>query len=297
MEDLLSEAGVYENPLVPNKKLRQMYKAMVEARILDEHIATLQKGIKARRRLDSTHGEEACRVSTAIELGAGDLISDSQDGLVMELLAGAKADLLLRSLTKRAGGAKNGRSGRAAEVTTGRQMPWVRSAEDRITLAMGAALSFKTLKKTNVVVVYVRADEIAKGAWRKVLEIAGSLELPIIFVILPALPGKAKKARTEGLCAKARSCRVAGIPVDASDAVALYRVMQESLGRTRQDGGPVLIECIPFEAESSGWGERVDPLEQMKAFLLHRKVCTEAWLGRAGDGLRKKMSQAQNGTS
>jgi TPP-dependent pyruvate/acetoin dehydrogenase alpha subunit len=295
MEDLLSEAGVYENPLVPNKKLRQMYIAMVEARILDDHIATLQKRVKERRRLDSTRGEEACRVSTAIELGAGDLVSDSQDGLVMELLAGAKADLLLRSLAKRAGDAK-AKPGSAGEATR-RQLPWVRSAADRLRLAMGAALSFKVLKKTNVVVIYVHADEISKGAWRKVLELAGSLELPVIFVILPTLPGKAKKARTEGLCAKARSCRVAGIPVDAGDAVALYRVMQESLGRTRQDGGPVLIECIPFEAESSGRGERVEPLEQMKAFLLHRKVCTEAWLGRAGDGLRKKMSQAQNGTS
>jgi acetoin:2,6-dichlorophenolindophenol oxidoreductase subunit alpha len=291
MEDLLSEAVVYENPLVPNKKLRQIYKAMVEARILDEHIATLQKGVKERRRLDSTRGEEACRVSTAIELGAGDLVSDSQAGLVMELLAGASADLLLRSLAKRIEGAKNGRSGSADKLATGRQMPWVRSAEDRLTLAMGAALSFKALKKINVVVAYVRTNEIAKDAWRKVLELAGSLELPVIFVILPALPGRAKKGRTESLCAKARSCRVVGMPVDASDAVALYRVMQESLGRARQDGGPVLIECIPCRVENSRGAERVDPLEQMKEFLLHRQVCTETWLGRAGDGLRRKIAQ------
>lgn len=293
----MSEPGVYENPLVPNKKLRQMYKAMVEARILDEHIATLQKGVKERRRFDSTRGEEACRVSTAIELEAGDLVSDSQDGLVMKLVAGAKVDLLLRSLAKRAAGTKKGRSERADEVATGRQMPWVRSAEDRLRLAMGAALSFKVLKKTNVVVIYVRADEIAKGAWRKVLELAGSLELPVIFLILPVPPGKAKKARTEGLSDKARSCRVVGMPVDASDAVALYRVMQESLGRARQDGGPVLIECISFGAESSGRAERVDPLEQMKEFLLQRKVCTEAWLSRAGDDLRRKIARAQDGTS
>jgi acetoin:2,6-dichlorophenolindophenol oxidoreductase subunit alpha len=296
MEDLLSEAGVYENPLVPNKKLRQMYKAMVEARILDEHIVALQKRVEKRRRLDSTRGEEACRVSTGIELGAGDLVSDSQAGLVMELLAGAKVDLLLRNVAERAGVAKNGKSGIADRGTMGRQMPWVRDAEDRLRLAMGAALSFKVLKKNNVVVAYVHAGEIVKSVWRKLLEVAGSLELPVIFVILPSLRGGAN-SKTEGLSAKARSCRVAGIPVDSSDAVALYRVMQESLGRTRQDGGPVLIECVPCRGEGSGRSERVDPLEQMEEFLLQRKLCTKTWLGRAGDDLRRKIAQVTDGTS
>ncbi len=35
MEDRLGEAEFHENPLVPNKKLRQMYVAMAEMRPLD----------------------------------------------------------------------------------------------------------------------------------------------------------------------------------------------------------------------------------------------------------------------
>ena len=35
---LVERDGQHENPLVPNKKLRQMYVAMAEARVLDEHI-------------------------------------------------------------------------------------------------------------------------------------------------------------------------------------------------------------------------------------------------------------------
>ncbi len=84
-----------ENPLVPNEKLRQMYRAMAEARVLDEHIAKLQRRVKGRRRLDSIRGQEACRVSTAIDLGPGDLVSDSQVGVVMDLLAGEKVSSLL----------------------------------------------------------------------------------------------------------------------------------------------------------------------------------------------------------
>ena len=60
--------------------------------------------MKERRRLDSTRGQEACRVSTAIDLGPGDLVSDSQVGVVMDLLAGAKVDSLLKRVAELAFG-------------------------------------------------------------------------------------------------------------------------------------------------------------------------------------------------
>src|SRR5260370_1919492 len=105
----LSETGMYENPLVPNAKLRQMYVAMAEARALDEHVAGLQtriKNLKGRRRLDSIRRQEACRVSTAIDLEPGDLVSDSQAGVVMDLLAGAKVNSLLKRVAELHSGKK-----------------------------------------------------------------------------------------------------------------------------------------------------------------------------------------------
>jgi TPP-dependent pyruvate/acetoin dehydrogenase alpha subunit len=104
----LSEPGPQENPLIPNKKLRQMFVAMTEMRVLDEyiaeHIAGLQRGRKARQRLDSTSGQEACRVSTAIDLEPGDLVSDAHTGVAMELLAGAPVDSLLQHVAGLASG-------------------------------------------------------------------------------------------------------------------------------------------------------------------------------------------------
>src|SRR5260370_6211880 len=196
MEGWLSETGMYENPLVPNAKLRQMYVAMAEARVLDEHVAGLQKGAKdpkGRRRLDSRldsiRGQEACRVSTAIDLGPRDLVSDSQAGVVMNLLAGAKVSSLLKQVAGLASG-KDGSGKNAKGVklggASGRLLPWIDDAGERLRMAMGAALSFKTLGRANVVVAYVGHGEVGKGVWRKVLELAGKLELPVIFVVLPA---------------------------------------------------------------------------------------------------------------
>jgi TPP-dependent pyruvate/acetoin dehydrogenase alpha subunit len=284
MEDWLSETEMHENPLVPNTKLRQMYVAMAEVRVLDEHIARLRKTVKGRRRQESTRAEEACRVSTAIDLGPGDLVSDSQVGVVMDLIAGAKVSSLLKRVTEIHSGKKI--KGPKLGETSGRVLPWIEDAGERLRMAMGAALSFKTLRRANVVVAYVRHGEVGKGVWRKVLALAGKLELPVIFVVLPAAKGE-KRDGVANLSAKTARWGVPGIPVDAGDAVALYRVAQESLGRTRGGDGPVLIECVAYRMEGSGGDAAGDPLVQMEEFLLGRRVCTKAWLERAGERLRR----------
>src|ERR1700735_4478653 len=95
-EGWLSKTELHENPLVPNKKLREMYVAMAEARVLDDYIVKLQRNAKGRSRVDSTRGQEALRVSTTIDLEPGDLVSDSQMGVVMQLLLGEKVNSLLQ---------------------------------------------------------------------------------------------------------------------------------------------------------------------------------------------------------
>ena len=284
---------MYENPLVPNVKLRQMYMAMAEARVLDEHIASLQKNVKTgrvRQRLDSIRGQEACRMSTAIDLQPGDLVSDSQVGVVMDLLLGAKVNSLLKRVAELCSGKKI--KGAKLGGVSARLLPWIDDADERLRLAMGAALSFKTLGQANVVVAYVRRGEVGKSGWRKMLGLAGKLELPVVFVILPVVKGE----KTDGmanLSARTASWGVPGIPVDAGDAVALYRVAQESLGRTRSGDGPVLIECIAYCAHGERGSTPVDPLMQMKQFLLERKVCTAAWLERADKGFRRRIAAAR----
>jgi TPP-dependent pyruvate/acetoin dehydrogenase alpha subunit len=295
---LVSDRVEHENPLVPNAKLRQMYVAMAEARALDEHVARVQKKMtKTRRRLDSIRGQEACRVSTAIDLGPGDLVSDSQEGVVMELLAGAKVASLLKRVEVIRSGKKSQET--KAEGESARLLPWIDEADVRLGMALGAALGFKTLGRPNVVVAYVRHGEVAKAVWKRLLGLASRLELPVIFVVLPAIKG-AKGKNTTGrdgsLSTRTARWGVPGIPVDAGDAVALYRVAQESMGRTRGGDGPVLVECMDYRIEGGGASgksapvDRPDPLVQMGEFLLRRKLCTRRWLEGADRRVRRQIA-------
>ena len=280
----MREAKLHENPLVPNKKLRQMYMAMLGARALDERFGGLKAGGKSRSKLRSIRGEEACRIGTAIDLASADLISDPQAGIVMDLPAGADTDSLLRGMKKKSAGRKH-----VAEEG-GKQLPWVKDASERLRLAMGVALSFKILKHANAVLAYIHQGEVGNGQWRRILRTASKLDLPIFFIVLPAITAKKKKNQPSHLSARARTSEVPGILVDANDVVAVYRVTQEALGRIRGGGGPVLLECEAYKLEGGPILAPLDPVLQMKNLLLSRKLATKAWLDASEDRIKRRVA-------
>lgn len=288
----MSETALHENPLVPNKKLRQIYTTMVEARLLDEHVAKLQRKSKAKHRLYSTFGQEACRTATAIELNSGDLVSDVQVSATMDLLFGASLAPLLRHIDAVISGKQARKTMLPKEAIAGRQLPSIDDASDRLKIALGAAIAFKTLKQNNIVVVYVHNADLPKRTWKQVLTLAAKLDLPIIFVVLPETGSK--DTQPTNLCEKARSAGIPGIPVDVNDAVALYRVAQESIGRARAGDGSVLIECIPYRSQGHRNNEIDDPILHMKSFMTARKVCSAKWADRAWDVFRKKLATANH---
>lgn len=284
----MKEVTLHENPLVPNAKLKQIYVAMVEARALDEASVRAAAKTKTAQML-STYGQEAIRVSTAIELTNGDLVSDSCKGLVMQRIAGASTVSLLKQIEALGTGETKRTAARTRRSSTVQTLPWVEDAEERLQMALGAALSLKVLGSKNIMVAYAYARELPDGAWRRILKLASKLDLPMIFVILPST---ARGRGGRSMSARAVACGVPGFPVDAGDAVALYRVAQESITRSRGDGGPILIECLSHCLPSVRKARPDDPIGQMRAFLLGRKIASRTWLDGVGKAFRAQCVRA-----
>ncbi len=236
------QAAPSENPLVPNAVLQRMYEGMRELRAL---------GSRAGAR--SLRGEEACRVSSMLLLAAGDLVSDVPGSRVAVQAKGSSRTAmqtmapgaLLLPQVDGAGGADG--------------------ALERLMLAVGAAGALRAQGAGRLVLVYADAAEMPAARWRQVLGVAGRGELPIVFVLLPSAEGQSQGMLSD----RAQGWGVPGMPVDAADGVALYRVMQESVLRARGGDGPALIECVRWQPKGVAMTE-ADGLAAMRRLLALR---------------------------
>jgi TPP-dependent pyruvate/acetoin dehydrogenase alpha subunit len=284
--------AAWENPLIPNARLRQMYVAMMQARML-------ARAVPARRRNNATLGIEACLVSPAIDLGAGDLLSDALGGGVVEFLRGAMLVEVLGS------GRISRRRGVSAGCGEATRLPEAPGVAERMWTALGAAAALKAgstrakgeakaadseARQAGVVVVYAVPGEMTPALWRKTLTFAREKELPVLFVVLPAARPKVGTAKMGVLSAMAIRCGVPGIAVDADDAVALYRVAQESIGHARIGAGPALMECVPFAIETAGTkrSRTVDAIAGLEGYMLQRAVATRAWMEREAKSFARR---------
>jgi TPP-dependent pyruvate/acetoin dehydrogenase alpha subunit len=304
-----------ENPLIPNERLRQIYRSIVQAR-------TLARALPAARR-GQTHGLEAALVSAAVDLGPGDLVSDALAGGVVDFLRGATLGEVLRAgkadASRRSRRSGTGVRGGSMECGAAGRLPGTADAAERIWTALGAAAALKAAtsqargeaqakekaeveadatdaaaaRQAGVVVVYALPGEASAGLWKKALRFAAEQELPVVFVVLPAARARGGKAKVGGVSALALGCGVPAIAVDADDAVAVYRVAQESIGHARIGGGVALIECVPFVLVGSAGKVKMteDAIAGLERTMLQRGVASRAWMDRAAKSFAKRIAR------
>jgi hypothetical protein len=279
--------AAWENPLMPNARLRQIYLAMMQSRA----VARVRPGKRGER---STLGLEACLVSPAVDLGPGDLVSDVLTGATVEFLRTAPS---AGSKSKRRLSADCGLAGR---------LPGAAGSFERVWTAVGAAAALKSLAagtksedgtaaQVDVVVLYLLPDELPSTVLQKVLSFARDQKLPLLLVALPPARVKAGAAspyKAGKIGDLALRCGVPAIPTDADDAVAIYRVAQESIGHARIGGGPALIECIPFVLPATATKRTVatDAIAVLEQYMLPRNVVTRSWIDRETKAFAKRLA-------
>jgi len=288
--------AAYENPLIPNAKLRQIFAAMARARLLGQALA------KGRRRDESTLGLEACLASTSVDLGPGDFGSDAVMGGTVDFLRGKAFRYPVGGTTKvlcdatfesvLQPGRNIGRRGLKADCGAPSRLPAAPGVEARLWAAMGAALALKSqhayeraharanaASECGVVMAYARPGEVSQAIWRRTLAFAAEQLLPVLFVVLPATQRGSGVTRIGATCSLAHRHHIPGMAVDMDDAVALYRVAQEAIGRARIGGGAALMECVPFVLEGAKRAS-ADAIAALEQYMLGRGVATRQWMER-----------------
>jgi hypothetical protein len=107
------------------------------------------------------------------------------------------------------------------------------------------------------------------GEWKRLLTLMGEESPPLVVMVLPG----ESKVDLEALAPKAAgsvNAAVPVIPVDVGDAVAIYRVAQETMVRARAGVGAALILGVTCGT---------DAVKLLGTQLVRKGICTERWVG------------------
>ncbi len=238
-----------ENPLLPHSKLRELHTLMLRCRSLE------------RARKTRGAAREALLAATSIQLLPGDLVSAPKgDGTVQHLAPEAKS---------RAAGGSIAAGGLVETV----------SADARLLMSAAAARGLQAAGSDGLVLAYCKAGGNEPG-WKQALEWAQGAQLPLLVACADATGGAASRAgkRQEPLtyAAMVRFARRLKLPVltvDGEDAVAVYRVMQESVLRARMGGGPAVLWAAMTPAPAMGGAPlSALPVARLRGYMTARKI-------------------------
>lgn len=246
-------AGKNGHSLISTEKFKQLFQTMLENRLHRGQHGYLN-GTKAAH-------HEAGAVSIALDLQPVDT-----------LLVASEIHPASMARTNGANHAAR-KNGVAHKKTT--LLPTVdASASHHLSQAVAAALRHKLDKDGGITIIFL--DHLCDAsfdlsAYTEVFAVALKSNLPIIFV--------AETANGSMLIEQLREKELIlpYIAVDAHDAVAIYRVAQESIARTREGGCPALIELTSYELDFNENGEPEDALAKLHRYLVGKGLPANAW--------------------
>jgi TPP-dependent pyruvate/acetoin dehydrogenase alpha subunit len=247
--------------LISNDRLIGIYTAMLECRMLRQRAGKLAGRAKLRA---LASGSEAVAAAALIGLEPGDLFVSAKPHLFAAVLKGVPLRSVLRTLQVHPSAPG---SADRAHVSAG---VLIASSAGRVprsitvgALAAGAAFAARHSDCENVAIAFYEGAD-AERSWRQAFHFALAHDLPLILIRQSARSLRPVSSRSRP--GKSAPGNLPIIPVDADDAVALYRVAHEAITHARRGSGPTLIDCVPLRLA----GERKqdsDCIARMERYL------------------------------
>ena len=237
-----------ENPLLPHRKLQELYALMLHCRTLDH----------ALRGKTKSSAREALLAASAIHLLPGDLVfAEAGDSVAASLAPAPKSSAR--------------KSSRKPTQTAEFQLP-------RLAAAAAAAHSLSP-KSKSFVLAHTHENAIEPN-WKATLRFAHDNKLPLLFLCAGIHPHPrqtaAQKANRNAFTWESvgRFCsrlHLPLLPVDGEDAVALYRVFQESALHARAGAAPAVIWAM-FHPSTVALSRSQTPVARLQAYCRTRGI-------------------------
>lgn len=282
------------NPLINNERLKQLYVSMMQCRMLGERSRPAKRA-KNSAPMAVSVGHEATVAAVVSNLLPEDVLSPAAGDLVTCFLKGATLHSIFRLLSDANAMDASALTGEPCETLN--LIPLAPDALTRLGIATGTALAHKMQNDARVVAAFFGKESGPIQSWQQTLHFATNHRLPIVYVLQRELGASDFDDH--------REVPVAGlpvIPVDGHDAVAVYRVAQESILRARQGSGPTLITALGHygasgrKAFATPSTEPEDPIRKMEAYLVRKGLFNETWKRHVADKFSRELEAAARNT-
>ncbi len=294
------------------EKLKQLYKTMLECRMLEEKARLLFKQGKFAGNYYAAVGQEATEVGCAIDLQQGDCVAPSHRDFIANYIKGTPLKFMYAQLYARETSPDKGRSSPAhCGYAPQNIITPASTIAAQLNIGTGVALAYKLQKKPNIVMAFSGDGSTSLGFWHEALNFAGVQHLPIVYVVQNNLWAESVSVKlqtaVEDISVKAQAYGFPGITVDGNDVVAVYRVAQEAIYKARNGGGPTLIECKTYRwyghseidpakyrapEEVEYWKTERDPLVVMERYMKDKKIWSDDFKQEVQTGFSKEIDAA-----
>lgn len=239
-----------ENPLLPHRKLKELHALILRCRALD----------RALRGKTKSPAREALLAASAIHLQPGDLVfAEANDPVAASLSPAPKSFSRKHS----------------------RKTPPLQTAEFNLPRLAAAAAAAHSLspKAKNLVLAHTHENAIEPN-WPATLRFAQANHLPLLFLCAGVQPHPKQRASDKNnrsafiwesvgrLCAR---LHLPLLPVDGEDAVALFRVFQESSFHARAGAAPAVIWAM-FHPTTIALTRSQTPVARLEAYCRARGI-------------------------
>ena len=278
--------------------LRQLYRAMVRARVFDTKAVNLQRTGKLGT-YPSCLGHEATHVGVGSAMRTEDVLFTVYREIGTKFWRGVEMlDVLLYW-----GGDERGTNYRR----TPQDFPFCVPIGSQMPLAAGAALAIQIRGEPRCVLVFIGDGGTSQGAFYEALNLAGAKQLPLVCVIVNnrwaiSVPVSAQTA-AQTLAQKAIAAGIPAVQVDGNDVLIVRDTVAAALERARSGGGPSVIEALTYRlsdhttsddatryrpAAEVEAAQRIEPLIRTRVFLESRGL----WNEEAEAALRRECGEA-----
>lgn len=245
-------AGKHGHSLISTEKFRQLFQTLIAGELFNEHLRSTGKDTPAIHR-------EAGPAGLILDLRPDDTVLLPSPAHFAHRMKGVP----LKALLAKASAASAEKAGR------------------RLAEAVAVALNNRIEKNNALVLVLFDLPEnngTGLTAYSEIFSVAVAHKLPILFAL------ESPNAFADSNAFREIHYALPYIAVDARDIVAVYRVAQESIVRTREGGGPALIELASFGDE--------DPVEKAHRYLHAKGLTASRWRTQAVRKFEKELQAA-----